>query len=61
MTLGLEADFELPKKDERTMLLMPQVHYKTSANTNAQFGIGLESLERDSYNPVMGMRLIYLF
>lgn len=61
MTLGLEADFELPKKDHRGVLLMPQLHFKTSAMTTAQFGAGLESLEGGAYHPVLGMRLVKVF
>ena len=61
MTLGLESDFEFPHEDHRRLLLMPQLHFKTSANATAQFGIGVESLERGAYHPVLGMRLIYVF
>jgi hypothetical protein len=40
---------------------MPQLHFKTSAKTTAQFGAGVESLERGAYHPVLGMRLIKVF
>lgn len=58
--LGVEANLRLGREDE--WLLIPQMHFRFTDDTNIQFGAGLRNgMEDDKARPIVSARLIYEF